>query len=75
MADENQPQSQQDEPQVPQDSAPVDGTISTSNPHPVAEDPEDHIGDEQKDPWDDETSDWRAKDVDAPVEQNEEDNA
>lgn len=37
--------------QVPQDSPPVDGTVSANNPHPVDEDPEQHIGDEQPDPW------------------------
>jgi hypothetical protein len=37
--------------EVPADSAPVDGTVSTNNPHPVDENPEDHVGDEQSDPW------------------------
>lgn len=61
MTDEND--------QVPQDSASVDGTVSTNNPHPVDEDPEDHIGDETPDPWD--KPGWRAE----YNEQNQEDNA
>lgn len=79
MTDEN-PQPVQDE--VPQDSAPVDGTVSTNNPHPVDEDPEDHIGDEKPDPWTDQEFGWKAeykddepRPADEPVEQKPEDNA
>lgn len=34
-------------------------TDALNNPHPVEEDPEDHIGDVIPDPWDDpEQTDW-----------------
>ena len=34
-------------------------TDNVNDPHPVPEDPEDHIGDEIKDPWaDPEQTDW-----------------
>lgn len=87
MSDEQAQANEVDNDQVPQDSPPVDGTVSTNNPHPVDEDPEQHIGDEQKDPWDDKESDWREDDKvqtteqpadesdRRPFEQNQEDNA
>jgi hypothetical protein len=79
MTDEN---AQPEQDQVPQDSAPVDGTVSTNNPHPVDEDPEEHVGDEQPDPWSqDAVGSWRPQHEDveqpaeAPQEQNPEENA
>lgn len=38
-----------DKPEV--DLSKVDGNPEATNPHPVDEDPEDHIGDELPDPW------------------------
>lgn len=70
MTDEN---AQPEQDQVPQDSAPVDGTVSTNNPHPVDEDPEEHVGDEQPDPWDE--PGWLAEAKEDENQQKKEDNA
>ena len=68
--EENQPQDLEE--QVPQPSTPVDGTVDVQNPHPVDENPEDHIGDELKDPWDDETqTDWPSNTNTVDVASNE----
>lgn len=41
------------------DEHPTDETVPVNNPHPVDEDPEDHIGDEIPDPWG--RPGWRAE--------------
>jgi len=45
--------------------------VNDINPHLVDEDPEDHIGDEQKDPWEDEQSGWKAEYKLDPVDEQE----
>lgn len=43
--------------------------------HPVAEDPEAHMGEEVPDPWDTDEPDWPAETVELPAEGAEEVNA
>lgn len=43
--------------------------------HPVAEDPEAHMGEEVPDPWDTDELDWPAETVELPAEGAEEVNA
>lgn len=47
---------------VPAPAAPVSGQVS--DPHPVDEDPEEHVGRRRKDPWtDDKQEDWPNNDA------------
>lgn len=49
------------------DPQPVDTPVEQNPAHPVDEDPEQHLGDEINDPWDDETqTDWPNGSVDYP---------
>lgn len=58
-----------DAPEVEQ-SQPVDAPVENAA-HPVDEDPEQHMGDETNDPWDDETqTDWPGGVVNLPGVEN-----
>lgn len=52
---------------APEPTQPVDTPLEKSPAHPVDEDPEQHIGDQIADPWDDESqTDWPNGSVDYP---------